>query len=838
MTDEQAHRAAVVRAIDAARAQGKAGFHQILQCVEGADPGLVAECLGEAKDLAPTPPLLTAVASQELLIRLPAPDPARSQWWFTGETVLEVAKRTTSAAHGGRVLCLGTPTIAHELISTGVEVLLLDCDSHVVNAVRELSDKRVAEEYDVADTMSPDREAAYAVAVIDPPWYEDVFRAFLGRALWALAETGELFCTLPPRLTRPGIERFRRDLMSELIAGGCEIVGLEVGRLAYVVPRFEEVAFSRLEDFRSIPWRRADLLHVKKLPGAKPLGIPDLQTAKVEVFARRAHEFRVFLRGSQSLDPRVVLEPLPAYSGNVSTRAHTGESPDLWTTEKKGVRLGQLATVRDVLRVWQDVRMRSTSEAIAKLSESIDPAVAKNVVNELDGEIDLWAKFAAVPTLRTEEEIENAKNQSLSEWATAASDREHPDPSDIFRGRYQRDRDRVLWSQGLRRLAHKTQLFPTEHDDQLRQRLAHSIEVMQLASTIGASFGLDRDLIEAGALAHDIGHTPFGHAGEHALNRIFNEIDAKLGGFNHYEHGVDVVRWLESPYAVSRMTAFSGLNLTPQVAECILKHTYCQTGDALSAESIYRNSKHSGFVPAGYCHLEGQAVRLADKISYFVSDLEDGIRLSAITASDLLSCRFFHRAPLNFAIPYGQSLYDKFIEQRRNVLKILMEDVLVATSKRLARMTRRDVRGATEYVVNYSYDILQDMNEVWVKLQRAKLHEDRRVKLANLQAARIVSDLTIAFAACPQLVDRAFASEHSRLRTKAYLDHYRKAAGKSVGIPPALVGFLPLEHMIGSKYEPGRPLNVAIEDLVQAKDYVAGFTDSRARGLYSELFRG
>ena len=167
-----------------------------------------------------------------------------------------------------------------------------------------------------------------------------------------------------------------------------------------------------------------------------------------------------------------------------------------------------------------------------------------------------------------------------------------------------------------------------------------------------------------------------------------------------------------------------------------------------------------------------------------------------------------------------------------------MEDVLVATSKRLARMTSRDVRGATEYVVNYSDDILQDMNEVWAKLQRDKLHEDRRVKLANLLAARIVSDLTIAFAACPQLVDQAFASEHSRLRTKAYFDHYRKAAGNSIAIPPSHVGFLPLEHMIGSKYEPGRPLKVAIEDLVQAKDYVAGFTDSRARALYSELFRG
>lgn len=838
MTDEQAHRAAVVRAIEAARAQGKITFHQILQCAQGADPGLVAECLGEAKEMASPPPPSKSIGSQELLIRLPAPDPSRSQWWFTGETVLEVARRATFAAHGGRVLCLGTPTIAHELISSGVEALLLDCDSHVVNAVRNLSAQRVAEEYDVAEAMPLDREGAYTVAVIDPPWYEDIFRAFLGRALWAVAEAGELFCTLPPRLTRPGIDRFRQELMSDLMVSGCEILGLDVDRVAYVVPRFEEAALSRLKDFRSIPWRRADLLHVKKLTGAKAFAIPDLRIAKVEVFARRAHEFRVFLLGTQSLNPSVVLEPLPSYSGNISTRAHTGESPDLWTTEKKGVRLGQVDTVRDVLRVWQDVSVSSTNEAIAKLSESIDPAVAKNVVNELDREIDLWTRFAAVPTLRTDDEIEAAKNQSLSKWATPASDREHLDQSDIFRGRYQRDRDRVLWSRGLRRLAHKTQLFPTEHDDQLRQRLAHSIEVMQLASTIGASFGLDRDLIEAGALAHDIGHTPFGHAGEHALNRVFNEIDTKLGGFNHYEHGVDVIRWLESPYAVSRITAFNGLNLTPEVAECILKHTYCQTGDALSAETIYRNSKHSGFVPGGYCHLEGQAVRLADKISYFVSDLEDGIRLSAITSGDLLSCRFFHRAPLNFAIPDGIPLYDKFIEQRRNVLKILMEDVLVATSKRLARMTGRDVRGATEYVVNQSDEILHDMSEIWVKLQQAKLHEDRRVKLANLQAARVVSDLTIAFAACPQLVEQAFASEHSRLRTKSYLDHYRKAAGKSVSIPPTLVGFLPLEHMIGSKYDPGRPLNVAIEDLVQAKDYVAGFTDSRARRLYSELFRG
>jgi hypothetical protein len=95
--------------------------------------------------------------------------------------------------------------------------------------------------------MLPEREGAYAAVVIDPPWYEDVFRAFLGRALLALAETGELFCTVPPRLTRPAIEQFRRDIIAELIASGYEVVGLEVGRLSYVVPRFEEVAFSPLK---------------------------------------------------------------------------------------------------------------------------------------------------------------------------------------------------------------------------------------------------------------------------------------------------------------------------------------------------------------------------------------------------------------------------------------------------------------------------------------------------------------------------------------------------------------------------------------------------------------
>jgi dGTP triphosphohydrolase len=138
--------------------------------------------------------------------------------------------------------------------------------------------------------------------------------------------------------------------------------------------------------------------------------------------------------------------------------------------------------------------------------------------------------------------------------------------------------------------------------------------------------------------------------------------------------------------------------------------------------------------------------------------------------------------------------------------------------------------------VNHSDDILRDMNDVWNGLQRKKLHQDRRVKLANLRAARVVSDLTAVFAVCPQLVDAKFSAEHERLRTKDYIHHYRKCTGASVLIRPGLIDFLQLEHMIGVKREPGRPVKVIVDDLVQAKDFVAGLTDSRARLLHAELF--
>lgn len=240
---------------------------------------------------------------------------------------------------------------------------------------------------------------------------------------------------------------------------------------------------------------------------------------------------------------------------------------------------------------------------------------ATHIVAELDKIFGLWRLFASQRPLRTEEELAQIRKQALTPWATLPTDREHEEVPDPYRTTFQRDRDRVLWSSGLRRLSNKTQLFPATYDDDLRQRLTHSIEVYQLAATIGTSFGLDSDLIEAGSLAHDIGHTPFGHAGESALDKLFNQVHKSLGGFNHYEHGVDVVRFLEGPYYASSNTQFSGINLSNEVMECILKHTYSYEG-LLGSEYLRKVSKHDKrIVPSGFCHLEVRPLEQQTKLA-------------------------------------------------------------------------------------------------------------------------------------------------------------------------------------------------------------------------------
>jgi len=578
----------VTKCIRVALASGFSDLNEVLQHCQGADPVLGARLLEKERGQPsnentraqfPTPDDVSSIS-----YRLPAPDPSRSQWWFStrGLSYLSRLVRTQAAKLTEcRVFSLGTPTLGGNLARSDTRISVLDIDGDVISSLKPIAEGASLLTYDAADDLPEELHESFHIAVIDPPWYPEAIYTFLASALAATCIKGELYCTLPGRLTRPGIELFRAELVRDLVSAGHELLVLEEGTVHYQVPRFELAALKRLDGFKGVPWRSADLLPIRKNSG-KLLPSKALQKEAGQAFSRESTEFRVFLRGTQSASKSIVAAKLEKYSENISTRAHSGEVPDLWTSEKIGAWVGDLPLVRSILDCWANQKL-SKKATITKL---IDLEVAQDVATEattkLDDLLSLWSKFAAAPPLRSPDQIKEAREKGLTEWATKPPEppltsREHHEELDHYRGEYQRDRDRILWSSGLRRLSDKTQLFPVEHDDDLRQRLAHSLEVSQLSATIGASFGLYSDLLEAGSLAHDIGHTPFGHAGEHALDKLLSMISDELAGFNHYEHGVDVVRYLEGPYSTSPTTSFYGMNLTFEVLECVIKHTYCTT---------------------------------------------------------------------------------------------------------------------------------------------------------------------------------------------------------------------------------------------------------------------
>ena len=215
------------------------------------------------------------------------------------------------------------------------------------------------------------------------------------------------------------------------------------------------------------------------------------------------------------------IAPIPEFEDTVSSRDLQVDRITLWSTDKRAASLRESSLTKDILVLWAEGKS-AASTAVALAEAGVPDPQAK--VEALQACLQIWMEPPVPRCRRTPEQLQELRRAVTSAFASQPSSRSYPYEPDGFRVEFQRDRDRVLWSSALRRLANKTQLFPVTSDDHLRRRLSHSIEVMQLASTIAASFGLDRDLTEAGALAHDLGHTPFGHAGEHALNSVLNEI--------------------------------------------------------------------------------------------------------------------------------------------------------------------------------------------------------------------------------------------------------------------------------------------------------------------------
>jgi len=170
-----------------------------------------------------------------------------------------------------------------------------------------------------------------------------------------------------------------------------------------------------------------------------------------------------------------------------------------------------------------------------------------------------------------------------------------------------------------------------------------------------------------------------------------------------------------------------------------------------------------------------------------------------------------------------------------------MEDVLQASSKRLARISSPSlakIRGAGVYLIQHSEEMLADIEEIWHKLQAGRLHSDRRVVSANLHAARIVGELAITYSVMPELVEERFRQEYQRLNGSRYMEWYRGRVGRKVTYRSGLMAFLPMHVMIGTKHSFGADVTVDIEHLVMAKDYVAALSDSRARLFHQQIVEG
>src|SRR6202795_3402870 len=229
--------------------------------------------------------------------------------------------------------------------------------------------------------------------------------------------------------------------------------------------------------------------------------------------------------------------------------------------------------------------------------------------------------------LRRRIELEEIEARSLAPYAMLSKDsrgRRIAEPDHPMRTAFQRDRDRIIHSAAFRRLEYKTQVFVNHEGDYYRTRLTHTLEAAQIARTIARALGLNEELAEAVALAHDLGHTPFGHAGEKSLN----ELMAPYGGFDHNAQSLRTVDWIEIRYP-----NFRGLNLSFEVREGIVKHSHFQTRPAAQE-----------FDATTYPCLEAQIVDLADEIAYLAHDVDDGLKAQMLTAKELEQSQLYRDA--------------------------------------------------------------------------------------------------------------------------------------------------------------------------------------------------
>jgi dGTPase len=335
----------------------------------------------------------------------------------------------------------------------------------------------------------------------------------------------------------------------------------------------------------------------------------------------------------------------------------------------------------------------------------------------------------------------------LETWATHAADsrgRFHAEPESATRTCYSRDRDRIIHSTAFRRLKHKTQVFVQHEGDYYRTRLTHSLEVAQLARSLARSLKVDEDLAETVALAHDLGHTPFGHAGEDALSAVTQNI----GGFDHNAHALRLVTKLEHRYA-----DFDGLNLTWETLEGLVKHNGPLAGKLPGPIASFDAKWPLDL--ATWPGIEAQIAALSDDIAYVNHDMDDGLRAGILSIDDLAAAPLAGAHVRGVLARYGELEQSRFVgELIRTLMSALLYDVLRETRRRLAAAgirTAADIRAAGQAMVSFSPAMDTDLRALKAFLFE-RFYRHPRVVASMERAKGVVTDLYGAFLADPALL--------------------------------------------------------------------------------------
>jgi len=350
-----------------------------------------------------------------------------------------------------------------------------------------------------------------------------------------------------------------------------------------------------------------------------------------------------------------------------------------------------------------------------------------------------------------------AERATYAAHAEQSRGRRHPEPAPAGRSEFQRDRDRIIHSTAFRRLEYKTQVFVNHEGDLFRTRLTHSLEVAQIGRAIARSLGLDQDLVEAIALAHDLGHTPFGHTGQDALNACMHE----YGGFEHNLQSLRVVDMLEERYA-----EFDGLNLTFETREGILKH--CSLPNAQQLGEIGER-----FLNKQQPSLEAQVANLADAIAYNNHDVDDGLRSGLIELEQLSQVTVFARHLNEVKARYPTLNGRRVIHETvRRMINTLITDLVSQSAKNLGDANPasiEDVRHAAP-LISFSDSIRSEQREL-KQFLRTHLYQHYRVNRMSNKARRIIKALFEAFMQDPKLLPPQYQDKALQNQARAIADY-------------------------------------------------------------------